>query len=67
MIDERSVWKAASFLVAKYGPVAPAIAEQHAEHNARHRLESQRVEWMQVAQASAMLLRSQRSRIEQVH
>jgi hypothetical protein len=52
VIEERAIWTAAAYLVAKHGVAAPAVGQRFASSNAAHDLDEQHAQWVRVAQAS---------------
>jgi hypothetical protein len=67
MIEERAIWTAAAYLVAKHGSAAPTVAERFALSNAAHDLDEQRAQWLRVAKATLALLRARPGEGESIH
>jgi hypothetical protein len=67
VIEERAIWTAAAYLVAKHGIAAPTVAERFALSNAEHDLDEQRAQWLRVARASLALLRASPGKGEAIH
>jgi hypothetical protein len=66
-IEERAIWTAAAYLVAKHGVAAPTVAERFALSNAEHDLDEQGAQWLRVARATLALLRACPGDGEQLH
>jgi hypothetical protein len=58
MTEERAIWVAAAYLIAKHGGAALSVAERHVVRFAGQSADEQRENWVRIAQATLELLRT---------